>query len=162
MAVIIRPVNVADITDALVEWLRAWPALVDMGAAIDDSEPPNENPERCPCVGVYRSRASFVPRTVGMGAGYRTQKITIMLQMTAASTGAGAASGSGADCKRRLEDLIQAVSGALCSNESLSGTVDTLEDINIVYSNYAQVGAAYFQEAVATVVASTRVAATIT
>ncbi len=140
----IATVDDVAVTDALVAWLREWPALVDMQATIDDAEPMNESPERCPWVGVYHSRTAFVPRTLGLGAGYRMQRLTIVLGLNCSSVD------SGEDCKRRLGALVQAVTSALCSNESISGTVHTLEDIDIVRSNYAQVGGQFFQEAVVT------------
>lgn len=147
MTVIIQTIDDNTVTTALVERFRAWQALVDMEATIDDAEPVNESPERCPWVGVYHSRTSLVPRTLGLGSGYRNQRITIAIGMSAAS------SDSGADCKARLGALVQAVTSALCSDESISGTVMALEDIDVVKSNYAQVGASFFQEAVLTVTA---------
>lgn len=147
---VITTVDDAVITAALVAWLQSWPALVDLQASIEDSEAVNQSPEKCPWVGVYHSRTSLVPRTLGMGTGYRQQRVTVALLMNAAS------SDSGVDCKVRLGELVKAVTSALCSNESISGTVDALEDIEVVKSNYAQVGNAYFQEAVVTLTAVTQ------
>lgn len=143
----IATVNVGTVSDAIIAWLKTWPALLDMGATIEDSEPVNNRADRCPWVGVYRSRADFVPRTLGLGAGYRMQRISFALALTAAS------SDSGKDCKDRLELLVQAVVSALCTNESISGTVQTLDDLSVVYSNYALVGASFFQEAIVSVTA---------
>ncbi len=144
---IIAAVNVGEITDALVAWLKSWPALVDMAATIDDSEPVNDQPDRCPWVGVYRSRMDLPSRTLGLGAGYRMQRVSMALALTASSVD------SGKDCKDRLEALVNAAVSALCSNESISGTVQTLDDLSVVYSNYAVHGASYFQEAVVNVTA---------
>lgn len=144
---VIATIDDALVTDALVAWLQQWQQLVDMEATIEDAEPVNESPEHCPWVGVYHSRTDLVARTLGLGAGYRMQRISLALALTAASAD------SGHDCKVRLGALIQAVCSALCSNESISGTVVTLEDIGVVRSNYAQVGGQFFQEAVVTVTA---------
>lgn len=143
----IASVNVGTITDALVAWLKSWPDLADAGATVEDSEPVNDQPDRCPWVGVYRSRCDFQQRALGLGSGYRMQRVSIALALTASSVD------SGKDCKDRLEALVQMVTSALCTNESLSGTVQALDELSVVYSNYAVHGASYFQEAVVSVTA---------
>lgn len=150
---VIQTINVGEVTKALEAWLKSWPGLLDIQATIERSEPVNESPDRCPWVGIYRARAGFPQRALGLGSGYRRQEVSLVLVLTESSTD------SGEDCEDRLEALVQAVTSALCNNESISGTVNTLAEIDVTYTDYTAVGANFFQQAVVSVTASTNVIA---
>lgn len=142
--------NVAEITEATRAMLEdALAVRYGSAANVERAGEPNESPDRCPWVGVYRTRLSLPPRTLGAGSGFRTQRVTLVMVMNETSTETGAV------CEDRLEALVQCVLSALCTDQSLRGTVLTLEDIDIAYSTYTAVGNAFFQEAVVTVTAIT-------
>lgn len=137
---IVSVVNVGLVVDALEQQLREWPTLSN--ATIEDSEPVNENPDRCPWVGLYRSQISFPVRTLGMGSGYRRQRISLIVAMNETS------SQSGEDCKNRLETLAKGVCDAIASDESIRGNALAMEDIDLTYTDYSRDGAAFMQHAV--------------
>lgn len=154
MTVVISTFSEEALLDALETVLAEWPALADAGTTVEVCEPVNESPERCPWVGLYPSNMSLVPRTLGMGSGFRYQRFTVALVMTTSS------SESGRDCRARMSALVKGVCDALCTDGGLRGTVDVAEDMAVTYSSYAQDGNAFFQTAVAAVTFAAPVGAT--
>lgn len=144
----IMPQNVALVTRQVMKILRDWPALVD--AYIERSAPLNVDPGKCPHVGIYRQAQAFPSRTLGRGSGYRSQAIVIVIAVTAQSAI------SGEECEEQLEKTLTAVMGALLSNESLNGTVDTLgEAVAVEYTTVP--GGGFMQRALIRIEALTTV-----
>ncbi len=138
---LIRTVNVADITKKLLIQVGQWPQIADKKAVVERSEPPNQNSNRTPWIGLYRSGVTTVPRTIGVRSGYRQQRVSLIILVQDGSFV------SGEDCEEKLEYMVQQVTSALLSDESLGGTVDVLEDLQVVYEDYRQDGAAFLQTA---------------
>lgn len=125
-------ISIADldaITRAVVRQLQEFPGMED--AIVERYEPDNGDANRCPWVGVYVTAVRLIPRTVGLGAGYREQAIDFALLLQEASFSSGEVCGS------KLAALIQRVGSALCSDESLRGTVDTLQEMQVTFSEYS-------------------------
>lgn len=143
----ITPVNVALVTEAVVAQLKAADAL--QAVTVERAEAINEDASRCPWVGVYRTRIQYPSRTLGFGAGFRGQKIGLLIiaQQSDAT--------SGAQCEDRLEDLVQKVLGSLLTDPSLGGVVDTLDDVTVTYPDYSRTEMGFMQMAAVYVTALT-------
>jgi hypothetical protein len=146
---VVTTTDVATITAAikemLLEHLIAHP--LDATVKVERADAANTNPEKCPWVGVYRARQTFVPRTLGISAGHRNQRVTCALVANEGSVE------SGEVCENRLEALLQRITSALLSDVSLRGTVAMIEELDVSYDGYAKSGASFFQQAVVTVTA---------
>jgi hypothetical protein len=136
------PADVSTITEALrVRLSEGLQAAYGKPVFVERSEPVNENPDRCPWVGVYRARQSFPAKTIGMGTGFRDQRATLVIVANESS------SKDGATCEDRLEGLMREVFAIILNDTSISGTVIQIEDIDVTWSNYTTSGNAFFQEA---------------
>jgi hypothetical protein len=134
----IVPINVADVLQAIEDMLRAWSAL--QGSTIEQCEEVNEEPRRCPWIGIYRLGVKYPPRTLGGGTGYRRNNIDLILVTEHVSFQ------SGKDCMIALESLNQAVIACLLTDASLGGLVDTLDDFSVVYPDFQKTDKGYFQK----------------
>ena len=135
----IRPINVADVTQAVADLLAEHPAL--SGVQVEQGEEINGSPTACPWLGVYRAGVKYPTRTLGIGAGFRRQEIELIVVAQASHPAAGK------DCARELEDLLQHVIGALLSDPSLKGKVDILDEFEVRYPDYRRQDGRYFQTA---------------
>lgn len=133
------PANVAIVTGAIVERLVNDARLAE--ATVERSAELNEIPGRCPWIGVYRSGVEYPLRTLGMGSGWRQQRIDLMV-FVQHSDGT-----SGEECEDRLEGLIVDVISVLLSDPTLGGAVDTLDEFTVKYLDYSQTDAGYMQTA---------------
>ena len=142
--ILIRTLDVSKVTRAVQQMLSEWDALVDSAVEITRAAERNNDPNRCPWVGVYRVGVDYAdaPRVMGFGNGYRRQRIDLAVVVQAADPT------SGEECEDRLEGVIQEVTSALLSDTSLRGTVLTIDAFAVRYENYERVGGSYFQEAV--------------
>lgn len=122
--------DVHEVTEAVELTLREDSALIELGLEVEVAEPINEDPNRCPWVGVYRQGIRYPSRTLGAGSGYRQQRIALVLVVQHSNLN------NGAECSRELEDLIKKVMSALLSDESLRGKVDILDEVEVSYTNY--------------------------
>lgn len=138
---LIRTINVSNVTKHLLKQIGQWPQIADKKAIVERSEPPNENSNRLPWIGLYRASVLTVARTIGMGSGYRQQRVNLIVLVQEGSFV------SGEDCEERLEYMVQQVTSALLSDESLGGNVDTLEELQVVYDDYRKEGGAFMQSA---------------
>jgi hypothetical protein len=137
------PVNAADVTAALVTQIKQFPDVYDLTAVVESNEPVNADAGRCPWVGVYETRQSLSIRTLGLGSGFRMQRIELAVVMTEASFN------TGREAEEKLERLIAATCGAILSDPSIRGTVEvTTDPFQIVYSNFRSESGAFFKEAV--------------
>ncbi len=119
---IIGTTDLAEVATAVRDLVKDWPAIKDINATVELGEVVNEDPGRCPWVGVYPLRSSFPPRVLGLGGGFRAQEIefVVMCQQTHPTEGESALQLLGA--------LVQMVTSALLTDPSLKGTVQTLGD----------------------------------
>lgn len=143
--------DIAEVVSAVTTLLKDSLDVQDIGAKVDLAEPINEDPSRCPWVGVYPVRCPFPTRSLGMGGGYRAQnpEFFIMCQQTHAS--------EGETCLALLGALVKAVTGAVLSDPSLKGTVQMLGDFEVEFSGYQKVNDAIMQTATIRVVGQTTV-----
>lgn len=140
---IIQTVDVGDVQSALGTLLAQWPALMDyQRLAIKHGEKPPDIESECPWIGVYCVGHRLVARTLGMGAGVRSQEITFWVVCKEASPN------SGNECAEKLENLVQAAASAVLSDTSLGGTVDVVKDITITYPQWGKGAGAFLQTAV--------------
>jgi len=142
--ILIRTTDVSRVTRAIQQALTEWDALADKPVEITRAAERNTDPNRCPWVGIYRTGVDYgeAPRVMGLGSGYRRQRMDFAVVVQAADPT------SGEECEDRLEPLIQEVTSALLSDVSLRGTVLTIDSFAVRYENYERVGGSYFQEAV--------------
>jgi hypothetical protein len=139
MSLNITPIDVSAVTRALVAMLSADSRLEQ--ATIERSAELNEIPGRCPWIGVYRSGVEYPLRTLGMGSGWRQQRLNLMVFVQHAD------GTSGEECEDRLEGLIVDVIGVLLSDPTLGNTVDTLDEFSVTYLDYSQTDSGYMQTA---------------
>jgi hypothetical protein len=151
---VIRTINVSTITKAVQDMLREAPPYSQGELTVERGQPLNKVPARCPWVGVYRQSVSFESRALGLGAGYRRQRVELALVLKARSAV------SGEDCEEALEALLQNVESVLLSDPSLRGNVDVIDTFSVRYSDYVNEGNAFFQEAVLQFAALVNVSAT--
>jgi hypothetical protein len=143
--------DVAEVVSAVTTLLKDSLDVQDIGAKVELAEPINEDPSRCPWVGVYPARCPFPPRALGMGAGFRAQnpEFFVVCQQTHAT--------EGATCLSSLGVLVKAVTGAILSDPSLKGPVQMLGDFDVEFSGYQKVNDAIMQTATLRVVGLTTV-----
>lgn len=110
---------------AVRDLLKDSQDVQDIAANIELAEPVNEDPTRCPWIGIYPLRTTFPTRTLGMGGGFRAQnnEFVVICQHTHAN--------DGATCLALLGELVQAVTGVLLSDPTLKGTVQMLGDFEL-------------------------------
>ena len=144
MSIMIQVLNVTEITKKLQAQLLEWPALMDINVRVERAAPINKSRDKCPWVGIYRQGQIFESRTLGLGSGYRRHNITFALVLQEASSKSGEA------CEERLETLTSEVVSAICSDESIRGTVLALaqDPFQLNYSSYQVEENSFFQEAV--------------
>lgn len=143
--------DISDVVLAVTTLLKDSLDLQDIGAKVELGEPINEDPSRCPWVGVYPVRCSFPSRTLGMGGGFRAQnpEFFVVCQEDHANDGAA--------CLALLGRLVKAVTGAILSDPSLKGTVQMLGDFDLEFSGYEKVNDVIMQTATLRVVGLTTV-----
>lgn len=138
---IIVPTNIATVTKAVFEMLRDDPSVGIDGVLVERSAEPNMTPTEKGWVGVYRDRIEYPPRTLGLGSGYRQQRIRLFLLVQESD------SSSGEECEERLEQLLQKCIGVLLSDPSLKGTVQTLDEFTVLHEDYSKSDGVYIQMA---------------
>lgn len=149
----IQPVNVSDITRAIVAMLSDDLRIGQAGVRVERSE--QFDADTNDYVGVYRNSQRFPPRTLGMGTGYRRQDVELVAIVRACNHS------SGADCEDRLEEMVQDFVRVLLSDPSLRGTVDNLgEEFEVKYDSYDQKGGMWVQKAVVFFTCNLRVIST--
>jgi hypothetical protein len=137
---------------AIVQILKDSQAIQDMEVkCIERGEPLNEDPSKCPWIGVYPLRVPFPPRTLGLGGGFRAEnpEYAIVFQTTHPN--------DGAVCQDELGELIQAGTSALLSDPSLGGTVQMLGDFDVEFNGERKVNDCILQVATLRVVGLTTV-----
>jgi hypothetical protein len=119
--------DVSEQVFAVRDLLKDSQAMQDIEANVQVAEPINEDPSRCPWVGIYPLRMPFPPRTLGMGGGFRAQNTELVLvcQATHPNDGEG--------CLQSLGTLVQAVTSAILTDPSLKGTVQMLGDFEVEF-----------------------------
>lgn len=147
----ITAVDFAEVARAGEQMLKDSQAMQDIEAKVERAEPVNEDPSRCPWVGVYPTRGLFPIRTLGLGAGYRAQEPELIFICQASHQSDGAA------CQDSLGILVQAVTSAILSDPTLKGTVRTLNDFEVTFDRYDKVDDVIMQSATVRVVGATTV-----
>lgn len=136
----IQVIDVAVITQAVEDLLKADLALADV--AIERAAEIPAEPGRHGFVGIYRETINYPSRAVGAGAGFRRQRVNLILVVKQSDAT------SGKQCEDRLESLIKRVMDRLLTDHSFGGTVDTLdEQIDVRYEKYDKLGNIFTQQA---------------
>jgi len=117
---IIKAVDVGEVTRAILQMLNDHPAIGNSNVAIERSGEPPDDPGPFGWVGIYRSQASFNPRALGYGSGYRDHKIRLCVHVRMSNLD------SPEGCEDDIETLIANIVGTILSDETLKGTVDNL------------------------------------
>lgn len=136
---------------AIVQILKDHADVQAIDPNIERAEPINEDPSRCPWVGVYTLRVPFPTRALGYGPGFRAEnpEYTVICQTTHAN--------DGGVCQDELGELIKAVTSALLSDTTLKGAVQMLGDFEVDFLGTAKVNEAILQTASVRVVGLTTV-----
>jgi hypothetical protein len=136
---------------AIVAILKDSPALQDKQALVERGEPLNEDPGKCPWIGVYPLRVPFPSRTLGMGGGFRAEnpEFAVVFQTTHPNDGAA--------CQDELGELVRGGTSALLSDPSLGGTVAMLGDFEVEFNGERKINDSILQVATLRVVGLTTV-----
>jgi len=137
----LTPFNVSQVTKAIVTQLRADHRLTD--ARIERSEEVNSIPSQCPWIGVYRQSVQYPSRTLGLGTGYRGQRVGVMLLLQQADPSSGEA------CEQALESLVQTVLSVLMTDSTIGGSVMTIDEIEVQYPDYQKTADSVFMQTAA-------------
>lgn len=138
----ITPTDVSEITKRIQEILQDHPDLQE--CIVERSAEVNEIPGRCPWLCIYRLGVEYPIRTLGLGNGFRQQRVELMLY-------AQQADGSDPEeCEERLEQLVVSCISALLSDPTLRGIVDTIDEFKVSYVDYDKSEAGYTQTAAIT------------
>jgi hypothetical protein len=139
---IITTVDIAAVARAVTDILKDSQALQDIGVKhVKRAAPVNQDPSRCPWLGIYPLRTPFNPRALGMGSGYRAQDNEFIVVCQVSHPNDPEA------CQDRLGLVVQAVTGALLTDPSLKGTVLTLGDFEVSFDSYEKVDDTILQSA---------------
>lgn len=153
--------NFAEVNEKVVELLRLDSELLADGVKVIRGEYINNLPERCPWIGVYRTDATYTPRSMGRHDGSWEVDLVMRLVLQASSLK------SGGQAEDRLEDLIQKTVSALWASPTLKGAAQTggrskykvehIVGFKVEYS-YKETDSKtlYFQEAMLTINAKAR------
>jgi hypothetical protein len=137
------PLDVSQVTDALVNQIRAWPGCVNTN--VSRAQELNKEPSQCPWVGVYRDRVNYVPKVVGLGTGAQEQQMYLVVVVQESHPT------SGEQCENALERLVREVMRAILNDMRLtvdgSGLIRNMADLSVQYSDYRIVGGIYMQTA---------------
>lgn len=139
---IITTVDIASVARAVTEILKDSQTLQDIGVKhTKRAAPVNQDPSKCPWLGVYPTRTPFLPRALGMGSGYRAQdnEFIVICQVAHANDPEA--------CQDRLGLLVQGVTSALLTDPTLKGTVQTLGDFEVTFDSYEKVDDTILQSA---------------
>lgn len=141
-------INTSVITKKLFDILRLDASLQDIKSILR-SDFVNDNPDLAPWIGIYRTRMSYEPRTLGKGFSSNWQgilEIQILIQEVSYD--------SGEQAEILLEDLVQKVMHTLFNNDTIGGTVDMIVRFNWEYqfqpSMEEETSKAFFQMGILT------------
>lgn len=124
----ITPVNVGDVTGAVMEMLSQHSEIGNLGVTVDRSTEPPEDPGTEGYVGVFKGSVSFPPRVLGRGSGYRDQRIRLALSVRMSGFN------DGEEGEIALEKLLTSVISCILSDCTLRGTVDEIgPDFEVQY-----------------------------
>jgi hypothetical protein len=133
--------DISEMALAVRDLLKDSQAVQDVEANVQVAEPLNEDPSRCPWVGVYPLRTPFPLRTLGMGSGFRGQENEFVLVCQATHPNDGEA------CLQALGALVKAVTGVILSDTSLKGTVQTIGDFEVEFLGTLKINDSIMQTA---------------
>jgi len=139
---LVRTLNISEVTSALSSQIGQWPALHDAGLCVEVSEVVNESAGRTPWLGIYPTGVAYEERTLGLGSGYRRQAVEITMIIQASDIT------SGQSCHETLAELVAEATSAILSDATLGGSVDNVGQLRVAY-DYAQTGDnAFLQSAI--------------
>lgn len=105
----------------------------------------NQDPDKCPWIGIYPLGENFPTRALGISNGFRNQQLRFAIVMQESSVSGG---------ERAQDDLgtlVEAVTGAILSNPTIGGTAQSIgEDFQIYYTDQTKQGDRSFLAAVLT------------
>lgn len=133
--------DMAEVARAVQSLLKDSTDVQATEAKIELAGPVNEDPSRCPWVGVYPLRCPFPTRTLGMGGGFRGQNPEVVLMCQTSHQTDGEA------CLDSLGVLVKAVANAILSDPSLKGTVQMLGDFEVEFLGVLKFNDAIMQTA---------------
>lgn len=143
----IRPINTAVITQAVVDALKADTRFANI--PITRGEDNELSPDNCPWIGVYRISCEYPQRTLTSAAGFRGQRVRILLLITDSNLGSGEA------CEDSIEGHVTNILSVLMSDTALKGVVQMLDGFAVDYTTYTRHGQYYMQTAAIQFVAIT-------
>lgn len=113
------PLQANAITKAVQKMLKADPRLENI-TTIERSPLLNEDPSKCPWIGIYRDESTFEVRTLGLGPGARRQQTRIVLVLQVSNAN------DGEQTEDELEEYVSYALDVLFSDATLLGNVSTI------------------------------------
>lgn len=120
--------NAFSVLAALEAMLKANTALINFEGRITRGEEINMDENLMPWIGIYPLGDEFPIRTLGVGNGFRQQRLSIAVIIQNMSRTSGAA------CQDALGEFEKAVIDAILSDTSLGGTMDVVDNFSVSYS----------------------------
>jgi len=140
--------NVATITAALHAQLVA---ALGSTYQVERAEYINDDPSRCPWVGVYRGGLQLDPQTLGRGSNRWRAQVDLKVVVQAESID------DGAQAEDNLQAYEKAVLAAIDADTTIGGTVQSVIAYSIDYDYVRdERSSVYFQAAIITVTAITK------
>lgn len=127
---LIKPINIAELTESVRVMLDGDPNIGLAGTVVERAEPIKEEPQENGWIGVYKAMVPHPARVLGVSAGQRMSKPTIVIMVRQWNAV------SGASCEDLLEALVQFVLGAIMSDTTLGGKVEMLDSIDVRYESF--------------------------
>jgi len=153
MSIRIGTLDVSEVTRSVQAMLLEAAGL--KAVAVERSAEENTDPARCPWVGIYSAANTLPVRTLGVGAGYRQQRIRVLVLVQESDPR------SGELCEDRTNLLVKQVLDEILSDCTLRGVVQTLDEVDVQYPSFVKINdEQYMQTAVISFIAITPTEAT--
>jgi hypothetical protein len=120
----VKPLPINKISQAIVSVLERDPDLYEK-VTIERSTIPNEDPSKCPWIGIYRVRSDFTVRALGLSNRTQATQFSIIVQESAANESTSA--------EDDHETLISRVLDAIFADPTLGGVVRTTTLASVDY-----------------------------
>ena len=131
----------SDITSAIATAMTTDPAFSD--AVVERGEVVNENPQKCPWIGIYRRDVAYTPETLGMGSDHWTGTVTVQIVAQVTNFESGEAA------EDDLEALVEQIVNKIVADTTIRSSVDMVNSIRVTYSyTIEDEESMYFQAAI--------------
>lgn len=135
-------ISVSTVLDAIESMLLNDTAMEGITVSRSDLVPEDQTAIGNGWVGIYRTQQTLPVSSVGNGVGIRSQRPEVCLALLASHID------DGAECERRLEEIVAAVLSVVLSDPTLGGAVNSsFGDVSVRYDQREKTGTSYTQGA---------------